>query len=412
MTADQPIDGEPRLPDAPGLPERPPPARARVVIAAGGTTGHVAPALAVAERMRACGAHVVFIGGDRAEATLVPAAGFGFYRLSLEGLNRTSPARAARGVARAAAATIAARRLLGELEPSVVMGAGGYVAGIVGLAALTRRIPLVLTEADRHMGLSNRLLASRARSVCLSFPIDGRDSPHYMVTGRPLAHLGGDRTAARQRFGVPDGKACVVVFGGSLGARSINTAALEAFADAPWHVLHITGPRDYPEMVRRPLRDGYDLREQLDSDQFAWALSAADLAVARAGSSVLELAVHGLPAVLVPYPHASADHQLRNAEFIAAAGAAVVVADDELTGPWLAEEVDELFANPARLEAMARAARALARPDAAAAVAAAVLRAAGPDAAAAADCAIDSDQAAVTAPAAGAGPADGGEDPA
>jgi UDP-N-acetylglucosamine--N-acetylmuramyl-(pentapeptide) pyrophosphoryl-undecaprenol N-acetylglucosamine transferase len=336
-----------------------------VVIAAGGTTGHVAPALAVAQALRASGAEVSFIGGDRAEATLVPEAGFPLYPLKLEGLSRTNPARGARAVWRAGAASVGARRLLARLRPDVVMGGGGYVAGPVGLAALTMRVPLVLTEADSHLGLANRLLAGRASRICLAFPIAGRDGPNYRVTGRPLAFPGGPRAEARARFAIPPDADCVLVFGGSLGARSVNTAALEAFADAPWHVLHLTGARDYPEFASRPLREGYDLREQLDLRAFAWALSAADLVVARSGSSVLEIAAHGLPAVLVPYPHATAGHQLLNARYMEAAGAAVVVADDRITGPWLAEEVAELFGDRARMASMAAAARALAHPHAA-----------------------------------------------
>jgi UDP-N-acetylglucosamine--N-acetylmuramyl-(pentapeptide) pyrophosphoryl-undecaprenol N-acetylglucosamine transferase len=333
----------------------------------------VAPALAVAHALRARGAEVAFIGGDRAEATLVPAAGFEFHELSLEGLSRSNPLHALRGLARAGGASARARRLLAELAPNAVMGGGGYVAGPVGLGAITLGIPLVLTEADSHLGLANRWLARGAKRVCLSFPIAGRDSARYRLTGRPLGFFGGPRPQARARFAIPADQQCVLVFGGSLGARSINTAALEAFSDAPWHVLHLTGARDYPEFAGRPLREGYDLREQLGLDDFAWALSAADLVVARAGSSVLEIAVHGLPAVLVPYPQAAADHQTRNAEFMAAAGAAVVVADDRLTGPWLADEVAELFADRPRMAAMADAARALARPDAAGEVAEALL---------------------------------------
>src|SRR4051812_26693702 len=141
------------------------PAMLRVLIAAGGTAGHVVPALAVAERLTAADAEVVFVGGERAEAELVPAAGYELRAIRVEGLSRTNPLRAARAGARSAAAVAAADRILRELRPAVVLGGGGYVAGPVGLAALGRRIPLVLTEADSHLGISNRLLAGRARRV-------------------------------------------------------------------------------------------------------------------------------------------------------------------------------------------------------------------------------------------------------
>ena len=334
------------------------------------------PALAVAEALRAEGAEVAFIGGDRAEAQLVPAAGFELHRLSVQGLSRTHPVRAVRAVGLAAAALPRARALLGELSPQAVMGGGGYVAGPVGLAAASRRLPLVLTEADSHLGLTNRLLAPLARRVCLSFPLQGRDGTRYLVTGRPIPPPAGDRAAARRRFGLEDGETCVLVFGGSLGSRTINTAAVEAFAGAPFRVLHITGTRDYEELAARSLGERYELLSYLDLEDFGLALAAADLVVARAGGSVFELAANGLPAVLVPFPHAAGDHQSSNARWMVEAGAAVLIADGELTGPRLGGEVASLLGDHRRLEAMAAASRALARPRAAADVAAELLRAA------------------------------------
>ena len=334
------------------------------------------PALAVAEALRADGAEVVFIGGERAEAQLVPAAGFALHPISVEGLSRSNPLRALRALARAAAALPRARRLLGELRAEAVMGGGGYVAGPVGLAAVSRRIPLVLTEADSHLGLTNRLLSRFARRVCLAFPLPGRDGARYRVTGRPVADASLERGAARERLGIGSDETCVVVFGGSLGARSINLAAVEAFAAAPFRVLHISGPRDYPELAAHPLGPGYELREQLDPHEFAVALAAADLAVARAGGSVFEIAAHGLPAVLVPYPHASADHQSANARWMADAGAAVCISDAELTSARLEAEVAALLGDRERLAAMSAAAGALARPEAAREVAGELLEAA------------------------------------
>src|SRR5690242_15724613 len=154
-----------------------------IVIAAGGTAGHVVPALAVADALRAEGARVVFVGGERAERTLVPEAGYELRPIAVEGLSRTNPLKAARAAVKAVGAVGAARRILRDVRPDAVMGGGGYVAGPVGLAAVARRIPLVLTEADSHMGLSNRLLARFARRVCLAFPIGGRTGERYLVTG-------------------------------------------------------------------------------------------------------------------------------------------------------------------------------------------------------------------------------------
>ena len=157
-----------------------------IVIAAGGTAGHVVPALAVADALRADGAHVVFVGGERAERTMVPAAGYELRPISVEGMSRSNPLKAARAGARAAAAVGTARGILRDLRPGAVLGGGGYVAGPVGLAAVARRVPLVLAEADSHLGLTNRLLARWARRVCLAFPIAGREGERYLVTGRPV----------------------------------------------------------------------------------------------------------------------------------------------------------------------------------------------------------------------------------
>jgi UDP-N-acetylglucosamine--N-acetylmuramyl-(pentapeptide) pyrophosphoryl-undecaprenol N-acetylglucosamine transferase len=336
----------------------------------------VAPALAVAGALRADGAQVAFIGGERAEVELVPAAGYPLHRIAVEGLARRNPLRALRALAKAARAFQRSLGLLGELRPDAVMGGGGYVAGPVGLAAVARHIPLVLTEADSHLGVSNRLLARFARRVCLAFPIAGREGPRYRVTGRPIPVPDADRGLARRRLGIGAEETCVFVFGGSLGARTINRAALVAFADSDFRVLHVCGRRDYSECLRQPLRPGYDLREYLDLAAFADALAATDLVVARAGGSVFEIAAYGLPAILVPYPHAAADHQAANARWMVDAGAAVLIADGELTAPRLAREVAALLANPARLAAMAAASRRLARPHAARAVADELQRAA------------------------------------
>jgi UDP-N-acetylglucosamine--N-acetylmuramyl-(pentapeptide) pyrophosphoryl-undecaprenol N-acetylglucosamine transferase len=359
----------------------------------------VVPALAVAQELRAEGAEVAFIGGARAEAELVPAAGYALYAINVEGLSRSNPLHAVRALARAAVAAPRARRLLRSLQADAVLGGGGYVAAPVVLAARTLRVPVVLTEADAVIGLSNRLLAPLARSVCVAFdaaiarrPPRGRAPARwprrgqrpqaharsrYVVTGRPLLGYSSDRASARERLGVAAQETLLLVFGGSLGARSINLAALDAFADASFRVLHVCGRRDHAELAARRRRQGYELLAQLDPALFADALAAADLAVARAGGSVLEIAAHALPMILVPYPHAASDHQRVNARVMAEAGAAVVIEDAQLTAPRLSSEVAALLADRPRLAAMAAAARAVAHPDAARRVASELLAAAG-----------------------------------
>jgi UDP-N-acetylglucosamine--N-acetylmuramyl-(pentapeptide) pyrophosphoryl-undecaprenol N-acetylglucosamine transferase len=342
------------------------------VIGAGGTAGHVVPALAVADALHAESAEVVFVGGGRAEQELVPAAGYELRTLRMEPLARSRPARAARAAVIDAQAVRGSQRILRELRPAAVLGAGGYVAGPVGLAAVLRRVPLVLMEADSHLGLTNRVLAPVARRVCLAFPIEGREGGRYRVTGRPVPPPATDRGAARDRFRIGRSETCVLVFGGSQGARSINRAAIDAFAGARFRVLHAAGERDLPELESPGAH--YDVRGYIHD--FGEALLASDLVVARAGGSIFEIAAHGRPMVLVPYPFAAADHQSTNAAFMERAGAAVVIPDAELTAPRLAQEVGRLLADRGRLAAMSRAASALARPDAAAQISSEVLAAA------------------------------------
>jgi UDP-N-acetylglucosamine--N-acetylmuramyl-(pentapeptide) pyrophosphoryl-undecaprenol N-acetylglucosamine transferase len=354
----------------------------RIVIAAGGTAGHVVPALAVADALRARGAEVEFVGGERAEAELVPAAGYPFHRLRVEGIDRENPLRAARALLMAGGATMRARALLRRLRPGAVLGGGGYVAGPVGLAARSLGVPIVLTEADSHLGMTNRMLAPLARRVFLAFPIEGRYGARWMVSGRPVpADTGAaDRAAARKRFGIGEAEPCVLVFGGSLGARRLNDATVDAFGTAaPGAVLHASGRRDHDDLRRRLDALGspphYHLHPYIEP--FADALAAADLAVARAGGGVQELLVARLPSVLVPYPHATADHQTKNARWAERAGAALVVPDDELDGPRLAREVAALLGAPQRMTEMANAAAAAAKPDAAERIADELLRLAG-----------------------------------
>jgi len=332
----------------------------------------VVPAIAVADALRAEGAEVAFVGGERAEAELVPAAGYPLDPIRVEGISRTNPLKALRAGGKAALAVRSATAILRRRGADAVLGGGGYVAGPVGLAAVLARIPLVLTEADSHLGLTNRLLASRARRVCLAFPIAGREGERYLVTGRPVPARDPDRAGARAALGIGPGERCVLVFGGSLGARSINHAAVAAFANATYRVLHIAGRRDFGDL--RAPGPHYDLRDYVRP--FGRALAAAELAVARAGGSIFELAQYGIPAVLVPYPHATGDHQTANARWMQEGGAAVVLADDELTPERLRAAVDAILLDPERLAGMAAAAARLARPEAAHDVARAVLAAA------------------------------------
>jgi UDP-N-acetylglucosamine--N-acetylmuramyl-(pentapeptide) pyrophosphoryl-undecaprenol N-acetylglucosamine transferase len=345
--------------------------------------------MAVAAELRASGAEVSFLGTrEKIEAELVPGAGYEIDFVKVRGIDRKNPLRAARAGFEAAGAVVAARRVLRQRGADVVMGGGGYVAGPAGLAASLTGTPLVLTEADSHLGLANRLLARRARRVCLAFPIAGREGERYLVTGRPVPAeiLAADRAAARARFGIPAEARCLFVVGGSQGARSVNFAAVEAFAERDgrdFQVLHLSGRRDHEELQRRlaaaPNRDGYSLIGY-DPAGLGDFLAAADLVLGRSGGSIFEFTAAGRAAILVPYPYATAGHQSANAAWMERAGAATVLPDaalgDAAGAERLRTEVTAILSAPERLRTMAAASRALAKPDAARRIADEVLAAA------------------------------------
>ncbi len=311
---------------------------------------------------------VTFAGSpDRVESRLVPEAGFELDAFSISGFPRRLGIDLVRSVARAIRAPFACSRILARRKPDVVLGGGGYVAGPMVLAARVRGIPAALTEADAHLGLANRLAAPAARRVFLAYAIPGRDGAKYEIVGRPIpsAHLGASHAEGRERFGLPQDGPVLAVFGGLAGAQALNQFAVDTWGSTGPAVLHISGERDFAALRPQVARDDYVLVAQ--TDRFGEALAAADLALSRAGGTVWELAAAGTPAILVPYPYATADHQTLNARHFEQGCGAVVV--DESRLPDVPALVDELLGDPNRLARMSEAMRALARPDAAAKVA-------------------------------------------
>jgi UDP-N-acetylglucosamine--N-acetylmuramyl-(pentapeptide) pyrophosphoryl-undecaprenol N-acetylglucosamine transferase len=330
----------------------------------------------VAEALSGRGALVTFAGSPGwAEAQLVPEAGYELDTFEVAGFPRRLGADLARSLALAAKAPLACRDILARRRPDVVLGGGGYVAGPMVLAAATRRIPAAIMEADAHLGLANRLALPFARRVFLAFPIPGRAEPKYRVTGRPIpaSSRAIPREDARRRFELPLEGPLLLVYGGSQGARTINEVVVDTFADDGPLVLHLAGERDFALLRGRVRRDGYRLLPF--THDFGAALAAADLALARAGGSVYELAAAGTPAVLVPYPHATADHQTKNARHFVDAGAALLVPEADVRG--VPKVVSSLLADPGRLAKMAAAMRRTARPNAAQEIAGEVLALAG-----------------------------------
>jgi UDP-N-acetylglucosamine--N-acetylmuramyl-(pentapeptide) pyrophosphoryl-undecaprenol N-acetylglucosamine transferase len=306
---------------------------------------------------------VTFAGSpDRVEARLVPEHGYEFDAFSVSGLPRRVSLGVVRAAGQALAAPAACLRILRRRRPDAVLGAGGFVAGPMVLAARLSRIPCALTEADAHLGLANRLAAPLADRVFLALPL-GLHGEKYRAVGRPIpaASHRVEREEARARLGLDADARVVLVFGGSLGARVLNEVALDAWAERGPAVVHLCGERDYPELQVRASRPDYVLRPFID--EIGVAYGAADVALARAGGSVWELAAAGLPAVLVPGAFATGQHQDKNARWFADAGGAVIVPEAEATRA--PQVVEEVLDDSDRLAAMGMAMRAVAKPDAA-----------------------------------------------
>jgi UDP-N-acetylglucosamine--N-acetylmuramyl-(pentapeptide) pyrophosphoryl-undecaprenol N-acetylglucosamine transferase len=306
---------------------------------------------------------VTFAGSpDRVEAQLIPERGYEFDAFSVSGFPRRPGLDLVRALGVAARAPAACLRILARRRPDVVLGGGGYVGGPMVVAAWSRRIPAALTEADAHLGLANRLAAPFAERVFLALPV-GRDGPKYRAVGRPVptASRAVGRAEARARLDLPADGPVVLVFGGSLGARVLNELAVDAWGASGPVVLHLSGERDFDHLQARVTRPDYRLVPFLA--EIGLAYGAADVAVARAGGSVWELAAAGLPAVLVPGEFATGGHQAKNARWFERAGGAVVVAESEVDR--VPAVVAALLADPERLAAMAAAMRAAAKPDAA-----------------------------------------------
>jgi undecaprenyldiphospho-muramoylpentapeptide beta-N-acetylglucosaminyltransferase len=361
-----------------------------IVIAGGGTAGHVLPALAIGRALVARGQPadaIHFVGSRRGiEGRLVPEAGFSVTLLGGRGLaRRLTPANVianAGAVAGLLSAIVKATILIARLRPSVIVSVGGYASVPCVLAAVLFRVPLVIAEQNAVPGAANRLAARVARAAAVSF--EGTALPRAVVTGNPVRPevLETDRTpagkeAARAKLGIAADARVIAAFGGSLGSRRINDAVVELVS--AWRdrggvaVYHIVGQRDWPELSAAPPElppSGLWYRQVPYEDHMPIVYAACDVAVCRAGAStVAELTAVGLPAILVPLPGAPGDHQTANARALSTAGAARLVPDAELNASRLAAELDALLGDPAGLDTMARAARQLARPEAAAAVA-------------------------------------------
>lgn len=359
-----------------------------IAIAAGGTAGHINPALALAEELTRRGHHVSFFGQTRKlEGTLVPEAGFDFNPIVVTGFDRSRPWTLASALwrMRSAERTIDAD-FSHAARPDVAVGFGAYVEMPLMRWCKAHDVPYVLHEQNSVPGLANKTLARNAACVCVSLPVAmGAFKEHVgpqtamVVTGNPVRQsvIHADRSRGRASFGVPEDKTMLLVFGGSLGARHLNEGVValkrELLSRPDLYVVHSTGKDLYDEV-----RQGLALTDEEATrwkvlpyiDNMGEALAAADLVLSRAGaSSIAEIAALAVPSMLIPYPQATADHQTTNARYLVDAGAAVLLKDDKIDTPEFSRDLLGLVDDPERRGRMRAAAHDLGQDRAASALA-------------------------------------------
>jgi UDP-N-acetylglucosamine--N-acetylmuramyl-(pentapeptide) pyrophosphoryl-undecaprenol N-acetylglucosamine transferase len=340
---------------------------ATFVMAGGGTGGHVVPALAVARELRARGHSVRFIGTRRGmEAKLVPPENFPIDWIEIGGLKRVGLRKTLSTLSELPFSVWQAARMLDRARPAAIFSMGGYVAGPVLLAALWKRLPVVVMEPNAIPGFTHRRLGRFVAKALVSFPETARWFPEGRaeVTGLPVR---ADFFAVPPK---PRGEPLtILITGGSQGSRTLNRAVEESWPLWPKgfvRLVHQTGATAFDEMAPKFRQSGVDGEMAPFIADMPAAFASADLVVGRSGmGTVSELAASGRPSILVPFPGASDQHQLRNAEAFEKAGASRLVHDSEMTGARLVEEVSRLAKTPGALEKMSAAAREFARPDAA-----------------------------------------------
>jgi UDP-N-acetylglucosamine--N-acetylmuramyl-(pentapeptide) pyrophosphoryl-undecaprenol N-acetylglucosamine transferase len=356
----------------------------RVIVAGGGTGGHVIPALAIAQELRLrYHAQVLFVGTQRGiETRLVPAAGFELHLIQVGALNRVDLATRLKTLLDLPRAFMESAKLIREFRPDVMIGVGGYASGPAMLTAAMMSVPTIAFEPNVVPGFANRMVAPMVSAAAVHFEATCHYFRNCHVTGVPVRQEffhGPARPPVRSK----DARPTLLVFGGSQGAHAINQAVLDALpklmeAVPRIHVIHQTGETDYVPAQEVYLRTMISAEVSPFIDDMPGAFARADLLVCRSGAStVAEITAAGQPAIFVPLPTAADDHQTQNAATLADGGAARLLPQSELSSDRLVNEIAELLRDRPRLTAMSEAARRFAHPDAAARIAALAARAAG-----------------------------------
>ena len=353
----------------------------RIVIAGGGTGGHVIPALAIAQQLKKqLGAEVLFIGTARGiETRLVPQAGFALELIQVGALKNVSLMTRAKTIFDLPRAIAASSRMLSDFDPEVVIGVGGYASGPAMVAAIRRRLPTLAFEPNVVPGFANRMIARWVSAAAVHFEETCRYFPNCRVTGVPVREAFfaiPPKSISTEVAGAPT----LLVFGGSQGARAINQAMIESLAGLRVripgiHIIHQTGQRDYDRVLAAYQQSGISGEVHKFIDDMPGTFARADLLVCRSGASTVgEITAEGKPAIFVPFPAAADDHQNVNARALERAGAAVVVEESNLGAAYLVDTIAALIGDARRLQGMFAAAKSLAHPKAVEEIAEMVVR--------------------------------------
>ncbi|OCL28122.1 undecaprenyldiphospho-muramoylpentapeptide beta-N-acetylglucosaminyltransferase [Orenia metallireducens] len=354
----------------------------KVLISGGGTGGHIYPGLAIARGLEEefDDLEIIFVGTERGlEADIIPKAGYDLKTISVQGLPRKLSLKLFKSILKTGVGLIEARKIVKEFKPDIVIGTGGYVCGPIVLAAALSKVPTLIHEQNAYPGITNKLLSRFVDKIALS-NIDAqkyfKSKEKTILTGNPIRPeiLKKDRNEALAELGIAEGKKIILVFGGSRGARSINQAVIGLYPKikrSNLQLLHITGKQDFDFVIEKAKEMGINDVERGNIMvkpylyNMAAALAVANLVISRAGATGLaEITACGIPAILIPYPYASENHQLHNAQSLEKKGAAKVILDDKLTTEILNELISDLFTHEEKLIKMAKASGELGQPQA------------------------------------------------
>ncbi|MFI5359541.1 MAG: undecaprenyldiphospho-muramoylpentapeptide beta-N-acetylglucosaminyltransferase [Halanaerobiales bacterium] len=355
----------------------------KAIITGGGTGGHIYPALAVARALQEKGWDILYLGSKGGlERTIITGEGLPYEEVQVAPLPRKLSPKLFTAIAKTMLGYFQARRIIKDFRPDVVLGTGGFVAGPVVLAATNLKIPSIIHEQNVYPGFTNKILAKKVDIIALNFAAARDYFPekirgNFSVTGNPVrkAILDTDRKTGLEKLGLTAGRKTILVFGGSQGAMSINRAMLAVYkyfaGNDKVQIIQITGQKNYQQVLQEIEEAGiiltknrhYKILPYLKEMEYAYAV--ADLIVYRAGATgIAEITAKGIPAILIPYPHAAENHQEYNARNLEKQGAAVVILDRDLSGKLLIEKIEELLGDEERLREMARQSKKLGKPDA------------------------------------------------